>query len=173
MRYLGICAVVVMALAMWAGSAVPAFSADSGTVNAQVSVATPCITVSPTTIQFGTHAFSAGSESTTGAAAIGYASCAPIAEKIFAKATDATGADATWSLTSAWICNAVNTYNVRIWQTTSPSALVQLTKANQELESLGVGATGTFGYFGLAMPCTGSSGAGQTMSLQVIFTATF
>ena len=58
-RWLGLIAAV--AVAALAASAAPAFTADTGTVAVTVTAqaaATPCITVAPTTLDFGTLPFS-------------------------------------------------------------------------------------------------------------------
>jgi hypothetical protein len=159
-------------------SALPAFGADSGTVSAKVTVAAPCITVNGTAatdgINFGTRAFS------TPTAAVGISNadttlsnCAALTENIYAKGTDAAGPGATWTLVDARASNpctyGIDKYGVAV-PTLAPGN-VALTTPDQLLGSAGPGAIPKVMSTLLAMPCTGSSGAGQTMNFQVVYTA--
>jgi hypothetical protein len=92
-----------IAVFCFALTALPASSAVTGTVTAQVTIASPCITVSPSTpIAFGSASFSQPSNFTvlTGAPAIGITNCGSMNEALSARATDAN-AIATGGLTQA------------------------------------------------------------------------
>jgi hypothetical protein len=51
-RLLGIAGALTLGGALFALAAVPAIGADSGTVNATITAATPCLTLSGTTVAF-------------------------------------------------------------------------------------------------------------------------
>src|SRR5690349_17668262 len=82
---------------LWAASAAPGLAADTGAVSAQVTVAAPCITVSATTVDFGARSFAVlASKDLT------YTNCGPVDEKIYGKATNASGTSGTWTLDPAF-----------------------------------------------------------------------
>jgi hypothetical protein len=167
---------LAVAAAYFVMSALPAFSADSATVNAKVTVASPCIAVQVAggSIDFGTLTFSTpttvvrpGNGNTT------ITNCATTNENISARGTDATGANATWTLIGTLFpspCTyGTDKYGLDV-DKVAPGA-VALTTQDQLLGSAPAGQIqhpfNTFIY----MPCTGSGGAGQTMNFQIIYTA--
>jgi hypothetical protein len=156
-----------------------ALSADTGTVNAQVVAgATACITVtSPTngaSVSFGSLAFSAtpGSSQGSGSPDITVANCSTGSESVLASGTNATGASSTWALVGALAnqCgNSLNQYRLGVRDANNTDLF--LTAQNQTLGS--VAANGALTRIPrITMPCTGSSGNGQTMSMSFNFTAT-
>lgn len=184
-RTLALVVLVAATVVAWAASALPAFGADSGTVDATVTVATPCILISPPTVDFGSMAFRDGSEEYADLVAnpqtIGYTNCSEAAENIFARGTnaaDANGATASWALDPG-LASCPQTPDVfGMALTDATLGGVQLALDNAQLEgalapALAPGATGGFNMWHVIMPCTGSSGAGATMAMSVIFTATF
>lgn len=157
---------------LWATSAGPILAADNGTVDAQVTVATPCVTINTPTIDFGTLPFSSETLGGSGQKVINYANCGDAAERIWAAGTNATGTSATWQLSNAIgsTCSVpVNNYRLLI---TDGAIAAVLSTAAQELELLDAEAN-NFVTTTLDMPCLGSDGAGQVMSFQILITATF
>jgi hypothetical protein len=167
------CVVAVAALALGA-SAVPVFAADSGTVNAQIVVGgTACLTVS-SSVDFGTAQFQApGSNGAiVGTPSVAVTSCSTATETILARGTDATAPGVQWTLATAAPCPiaapTTNQYSLGLRLTGGSDTYLSTTNA-----SLGsVAANGTLTRTPLMrMPCTGSAGQGQTMSMSYVFTA--
>ena len=160
------------------GLATPAFAADNGSVDAQVTVATPCILLTEPvsgTSDFGTLPFSTAGTTTEGQQPISYQNCGTAAQRIWAAGTDATGGDATWYLGAGPgpICDQpLNTYRIALFGLDGSPVGAILETTPVELQSLEppfvtrLSAT-------LSMPCVGSDGVGETMSFQILFTATF
>ena len=167
----------VMALAAFGVSAAPVFSADDATVTATVSVASPCLELSgDSAIAFGTGAFSrAASPPSELSKPVGTSSlhnCSGALEDVFARGTDATGdaiPPAVWGLMPvAHPCTAgTNKYAAR---TEDASHSLSLGLANATFVTLDADETRGIG-FSMLMPCTGSAGAGQTMSFSYVYTA--
>ena len=167
---------------LWAGSAAPMLATDNGTVEATVSVATPCIIVTPSQVDFGTLPFSplGGVPTTNGLAAISYTNCSEIPERIYGRGTDATGSGAagpvSWALVQAPACGnaaapVLNEYTLATVDGVNPAQPLAL--ADQELEIVAAGSLGAVNQLAIRMPCAGSDGAGSLMSFQAVFTATF
>ena len=164
----------VAALAIGASS-VPVFAADNGTVNAQVIAnGAACLTVS-SNVDFGTAQFLAlGTTTVTvGSPNIGVTSCSGVSETVLARGTDATAAGVTWTLVTAGQCSPqglLNAYNLGLRVGANTPDLF-LSSANSSLGT--VAANGTLSRTPIMrMPCTGSTGSGQTMSMSYVFTAT-
>ena len=169
------CVLTVAALALGA-SAMPVLAADNGTVNARVVAGgAACLTVS-SDVDFGTAQFQpVGSGSVVaGAPSIIVTSCATANQAILARGTDATGTQATWNLTTTTICSAIlaqpNQYNLGLRLQGSTDTFLSTTNASIS-SSLGAGASLTRTPV-MRMPCTGSNGTGQTMTMSYVFTAT-
>lgn len=161
-------------IGLWAIGAAPALAADNGTVDAQVTVATPCIIVTPDFVDFGTLPFTPSAYDTrgVGTAPLGYESCSGIEETVFARGSDATGTSATWTLSrDGYPCLNPSPNLYRLWLNAQTS--LSLSTQDQQLEVVAAGAPGTVTALNIHMPCAGSDGAGELMSLQVVFTATF
>ena len=165
----------VAALAIGASS-VPVFAADNGTVNAQVIAnGAACLTVS-SNVDFGTAPFLAAGTTTVtvGAPNIAVTSCSTATETVLARGTDASATGVAWTLITAAPCPiaapTTNQYNLglRVGGNT-PDAFLSGTNA-----SLGtVAANATLSRTPIMrMPCTGSAGSGQTMSMSYVFIAT-
>jgi len=168
---------LVVGASLWAASAAPGLAADSGAVSAQVTVAAPCITVSTTAIDFG-----AQSLSTIAVKDLTYANCGPVDEKIYGRATNASGNSASWTLDPAFVGGAscgsgspINKYALNSYQNNNNSAsgFTMLSTTDQLIETIAGGATGSRDRVVITMPCAGSSGVGQTMSFTLTFTATY
>jgi hypothetical protein len=182
--------VAALAAAALAMTAVPAFTADTGTVAVTVTAqaaATPCITVAPTTLNFGTLAFStAGTLSQRFIGGAGnsptVANCGSADQFMTLATTNATGTSGSWTPTGSPYgtnpCPAVNSFNITGHREVDANQGIRLTSTPRLV--LGVGGTtaylqapggsDNFG-FTLDMPCQGSNGAGEQKSLTLTFTA--
>jgi hypothetical protein len=189
-RILPVLGALVLGTACLLLSAGPALTASTGTVNVTVSVAEPCVTIGGgTAVDFGTKPFWASAT----LAPIGYTAqpyltiqnCGGGAEKIYARGTDAAGLNGpSWALSDTYygsICPAVgpNVYSLAIRTGNPANVFTSLSKTNKQLplDTGGISDWGA-GYsqidaLELYMPCTGSSGAGATMAMQVTYTASF
>jgi hypothetical protein len=166
---------VLALMAQWLLGTAAAFGADTGTVDAKVTVAAPCITVSTLTLDFGALPLSG-----LGNKAVGYTNCGSVDEKIFGKGSDASGGSASWTLSSAFVGGAscgsgspTNQYSLTSYIGNTGSPYTVLNKTDQLLETVTAGATGTRDRVAISMPCSGSSGAGETMTFTLTFTATY
>jgi hypothetical protein len=164
--------------------AMPSFSADSGTVNARVSVAAPCLTATVTwpsapTLDFGSQSFTTPAQpgGTSLNDAVSITNCGSGSENVLVRGTDATTttSSAAWQLqsTDATCSVGANKYFVN---TTIRDANGQkvypattLTTANQLLANIGTGSRSVTPL--MIMPCSGSTGAGDSMSFDIVFTA--
>lgn len=155
-----------------AANAAPTFAADNGTVDAQVTVATPCITITQPSLDFGTLPFSSATTTGTSQRNVNYQNCGDADERIWAAGTNAQGGLATWTLDDLGntpLCDRpVNSY--RVWL--GGPILVNLSLVPAEIQQLAA-AGSTQVPVALYMPCVGSDGVGATMSFQILFTATF
>lgn len=163
-----------MASSQLAGT--PAFGADNGTVSATVTPDAPCITLTGTSVDFGTLRLSTSTARVTGSKAVGtlsLRSCNGASQSIYAKSTDAAGGAATWSLQRLGSANPCTSGpNVYGNSTTAGAATIDLSTSDAPLFNAAAGSTTGLG-FGLVMPCTGSDGGGVQMSFSYIYTATF
>ena len=160
---------------LWATSAGPILAADNGTVDAQVTVATPCILVTPESVDFGTLPFSTAANLSAAPRAIEVTNCGSSAEQIFGRGTDATSDGQTiWALNGEEqpCFDGLNKYNL-VARASDLDPSVHLGTTDELVESVGGGATAEVDQLLLFMPCAGSDGIGQTVSFQAIFTATF
>ena len=171
-----LCALV--GLVAFGVSAVPVFGADSGTVNAQVSAGvTACITTTTdaanSNVDFGTLSFNATGASvvSNGSPSITVANCGSTTQSLFARGTDATGTSATWTLTNGTVCDTSGTPNQYRLGINPLAGPLWLTTTNLNVASQMVSGSNTY-VPNLVMPCTGSQGNGQTMTMSYIFTAT-
>lgn len=175
MRSLNRLAVAVALATAWASSALPVLATDSGAVDAQVTVATPCIIVSPTTVDFGTLPFTTPLAQGYAARSLQLENCGTSAEQLYVRGTDATlGGNPVWSLVPSDPCSAgLNEYFLRARDNSNAGPFVGLTTTDQTLETVPAGSNALTNELQLVMPCTGSDGIGQTLTFQAIFTATF
>jgi hypothetical protein len=164
-------------------SAGPTFGQQSptGTVTASVVAnAGPCISISPTSFSYATAQFSTSSSVVTtlpSSAKPTVTNCSNQTSTISARGGQATGTSANWTLQGAPLnCNlGANNYRHELVPS-SGAGNIALTTTNQTWES-GVSGTGSAGNTRvvdgiLTMPCTGSTGAGETTSIPIILTAT-
>lgn len=171
MRRLTIVAIATAALAV---SAAPAFGDSSGSVGMSIEVAAPCLTVSPATVTFPSSPFST---STTTSASVmasprhSVTNCSAAKESIYAKGSNAAGSGgASWALASS---TGVDTYVVQLATSTPEGGhqKVNLTLTDQLVTQVSPALSLSVDAF-LGMPTVESSGAGQTMSMSVTYTAT-
>jgi hypothetical protein len=171
---------VALAVATPALATSPALGAEDGTVHATVTVGAPCITLDTTSVDFGTLSFNTPETNNFGQTpTLSVTNCSGIAVDLLVRGTDATSATsaASWSLYQGNVgaCTlGPNAYRLTHWDLGgSIWWAFHLTNSDQ-IAKVGVPAAGQHPYrLDLLMPCTGSDGAGETMSFQAIFTATF
>ena len=175
---------VLSALPAIGASVLPPPGADTstGSVSAKVTVAAPCLTVNPDSISFGSLGFSADDLNQTAGNATPFihtvTSCAPSDQKLFVKGSDAFNESGTvkWTLRPANTCIGTpntNFYGLRASENGALSGVYRdlqttnlLVRAMTASEAIPMRAL-------LWMPCAGSNGAGETMSMQIVYTATF
>jgi hypothetical protein len=153
-------------------STTPGMAADSGTVDAQVEVSSSaaCIELSVSSISFGTLAL--GAEDASGSPTIGVSNCGDADATILASGTDATGTSATWNLvdSAATCANTLGLDNYHLGLAT-PLSVTTLSTSNKEVATLAAAASIDH-VARISTACPGSSGAGQTMSMQISYLAT-
>jgi hypothetical protein len=182
--------VAALAAAGLSAGAVPAFTADTGSVTVTITAqpaAAPCITISPTTLDFGTLPFStAGALSTRFIGGAGttptVTSCGTAPQTMTVATTNASGTSGSWTPAGqnydANPCPAVNVFNLTGHREASANDTIRLTTTPTLVPAVGgigpyiqaPGASDNFG-FTLNMPCQGSTGAGEQKTLTVTFTA--
>jgi hypothetical protein len=146
-----------------------------GTVDATVTMASSavCLELSTTAIDFGTRQF--GEVGVPASPLIGVTNCSGIGEVILGRGTDATGpGGAAWSLATFGACQTgvlgTDAFRLRLESQAVPDVFVDLGTVNATLQALGAGATAAH-EAQIDTPCPGSTGAGEVMSMQIVFTA--
>jgi hypothetical protein len=168
-----------------AATAVPALTADSGTVTLSITArapAAPCLIVTPGSVSFGTLPFStnAGAGMSTADANITTTNCGTAGQNLLGSTTDATGSSGSWTpfayTGSVDPCVAPNGFYLSIFGFNTPSLFLTHTPA-AVLAALGGASPAVFPpgdkvfRMTLVMPCQGSDGAGETKTLSSTFTA--
>jgi hypothetical protein len=167
MNAVGRLALATATAALLGGLASPALAADSVTVDASVSVVGPCLTTTTNVLDFGQLSLQSGSSQP-----IDYTNCSGTVEHVFARGTDAGGGGggADWFLDdSGTPCPDLGLNRYRLQ--TFTGFLIGTT--DREIDEVEAGSDGSANGLALFMPCAGSDGIGQTLTFQVIFTATF
>jgi hypothetical protein len=153
-------------------STTPGMAADSGTVDADVtvSVSAACIELSVSAISFGTLAL--GAENVSGSPTIGVSNCSDADAAILARGTNATGTGASWNLvdSAATCANTLGLDNYHLSLAT-PLNVTGLSTSNKEVATLAAAASIDH-VARISTACPGSSGVGQTMSMQISYLAT-
>jgi hypothetical protein len=162
-------------------SALPARANESATVNAKVTVASPCLTVSftnpsATGLDFGTLAFGSGAGQGN---FFSVTNCSTAQESISARGTDATSSTSTaaWTLDDTFFggptCSTTPSTNKYALDTNfaGQTGVVRLSKSDKLVQAIAPGPTSV--HVSVAMPCSGSAGAGETMNFQFVYTASF
>lgn len=146
---------------------------DTGVVDVDFDV-TPsgaCLELSTSSASFGSILL--GEESIVAEPQVTVTNCSPADESLLVRGSDAVGTGVTWQLTGGFESCAttlgIDRYRLELLPVGVPQA-IQLSTTNQAAGTL---TSGQDKDYGLAMwaACPGSSGAGQTMSLQVSFLA--
>ncbi len=164
--------VAILALLLLLAAA-PAGAAPTGDIDATVQVDGPCITVPSTTLNFGAKGFStAATNSEASLASIGISPCTTQTMDLYARVSDAAGSG-TGAWTVAWngsglVCSL------------GPDQFGAGVKGSLDLNPTWLGSTDTLVNTGTAylfypylmMPCSGSTGVGETMTFTYTFTAT-
>ena len=159
-------------------SAGPTFGqSPNGTVTASVTVNVgPCISLSATSFTYAPAEFSTSQTTRTtlpNSARPVVTNCSNQSERILARGSTASGANnASWDILTSFNCANIETnkYKHELKLADGVSYLA-LTATDQAWES-GVAANDTRTVDGrLTMPCNGSSGAGQTMTMPIFLTA--
>jgi hypothetical protein len=177
---------VVVATVLAVG-AVPALTADNGTIVGTISVSavSPCIQISTTGLDFGTASFATqGASSREESDGVDVANCSTAESGITMTGSDATNGGSTWSLTDEWLnCDGqLNRYGLHQFElperfsgqsliTTPRTLFHHRPPTNSTVQTFAAGESETIG-FQLAMPCVGSNGAGQTLTFSIALTAT-
>jgi hypothetical protein len=145
-----------------------------GTVSADVSVPVSgaCLQLSTSAVSFGTVPL--GSVGQPATPAITVSNCGSSPESIVASGSDATAANALWTLDeSAETCDSPN-YTTDHYHLDITSAdlagPVRLSTTNKPVQDLTAGATSDH-TLKIDTACRGSSGSGRTMTMQVTYTA--
>jgi hypothetical protein len=175
-------AFALAAVAMTA-TAVPALSADSGSVAVSVTAqapAAPCLTVTPGAVDFGTLPFSRSNGEQIGAhAGVTITNCGTAGQNLLAATTDAVGPGGSWRPLAlsgtADICTAPDRFYLSLASTSRPDLYLVGTPAPVLATGGGPPAVFPPGANGfqllIIMPCQGSNGAGETKTLTATFTA--
>jgi hypothetical protein len=162
-------------------SALPAFGADTGTLDAHVTVAAPCLTVQKisggTELDFGTLPFSpsAANPSQKDTAYHQVTNCGTSPEAVHVRGTDATSStsNVTWALSSSTPAVGVsqNVYAMRVTSDATSQSTLLATSNRLLFPTVAANTTNSLLLARLFMPLAGSAGAGETMNFQIIYTA--
>jgi len=152
----------------------PGMAADNGAVDAVVTIeaAAACIELSTSSISFGTLAL--GTENAAGTPGITVTNCGEANATILASGTNASGTGAAWNLvdSAATCADTLGTDNYHLGLATPAGAqIATLSTSNKEVGTL-AGAATVDHSARISTACPGSSGAGQTMSMQINYIAT-
>ncbi len=152
----------------------PGMAADNGAVDAEVTIeaAAACIELSTSAISFGTLGL--GAENVAGTPSITVTNCGEANATILASGTNASGTGAAWNLVdSAETCgDTLGTDNYHLGLATQAgSSIASLSTSNKEVGTLA--GAGTVEHVArISTACPGSSGAGQSMGMQINYIAT-
>jgi hypothetical protein len=179
-------ALAVAFAALGAGAA-PALTDSTGTVAVSVKAQAPaaaCLTVSPSSVDFGTLRFStdnlAGQSGTQMPITVNFCGSA-VGQNLFGSTTPASGSSGSWMPqaydgSSVHPCPTPNQFYLEI-AAARPTAFRFLTQDNAPVADGGAGPAAVFPIgdevfqLALFMPCQGSNGAGETKALTVTLTA--
>jgi len=158
-------------------SSLPAFGQSAEvTVSATLRIASSCLSVSPTAVDFGTleltQPAAARSAATQGATAtVTVRNCSSQPETILVRGRAVTAPGVAWSHAppAADVCAAPNLFSQGVRD--GAAGEKRLTVNDQILKSLPPGAAEPV-TLTLVPPCSGSTGSGQAITVVYIFTAT-
>ena len=157
----------------------PAAAAENGTISASVTVAAPCVTTGAP-INYGTLGLAPnGATPAPAPGSSSYTNCSSEVEQIAATGSDATsttaGSTALWTLQSQQPCigtTTLNQYRVEAKDYAQLSLALSSSTASPLHPGLAPGTTEPLTTF-LYMPCSGSSGVGETMQFTITVIAYF
>lgn len=147
------------------------------TVTATLRIASSCLVVSPTTVDFGSLEFTQPTGMRPNAtpaeatAAVTVRNCSSQGQTILVRGGPAVGAGAVWGHAppGADVCVGPNLFIQGVRD--GSGAAKRLTIVDQVFKSLPAGATEPV-TLTLTPPCSGSTGAGQQLSTKYVFVAT-
>jgi hypothetical protein len=167
-----------------AATAVPAFSASSGTVAVSVTAqapAAPCLTVTPGSVSFGTLPFSTSNTAISqGNADLTFDFCGTAMEDLLGSTTPATGPSGFWTPRSdggaIQPCPQLDQFYLSIFGRSGSLPALYMTETPAPVVGLAGGVAGfnpgqLVVPLTIRMPCQGSNGAGETKTLTATFTA--
>lgn len=178
---------IALAVVAMAATAVPAYTADTGTVAVSVTAQAPpapCLTVTPGSVDFGTLPFSADNNANSGLSQghsgdISFSNCGTANQNLLGSATPATGASGSWTPladdgTNVHPCPAPDQFYLALFL---PHPSLYLSGTPAVVLAYGgapavypAGST-TLSRLDIIMPCQGSNGAGEAKTLTATFTA--
>ena len=182
-RWLG--TIAALTVAVLAASAVPAFTADTGTIAVSIKAqapAAPCLAVTPNSVDFGTHPFSTSNAAISQGdtdITIDFCGTAP-GQNLIVSTTPATGPSGSWTPLSYYPeltihpCPDANKFYLSLflpfpahYLTETPSAVLASIGGPPKVFPVGA-ITSRLSFL---MPCQGSNGAGETKTLTATLTA--
>ena len=146
----------------------------SGTVSADVSVlaSAACLELSTSSVSFGTLAL--GAESQAASPAVTVTNCSGSPGSLLARGTDASGPGSAWALTDATAtCSdtlGMDTYRLGL-SSSDLGGPLWLSTENKAVQGLAAGQS-TDHTVSIFTACPGSSGGGETMTMQINYLAT-
>ena len=177
----------LLSVAALSGGAIPALSADNGTIVGTVTAnaPAPCIQLSATSLDFGSVSFAAnGSDSRAESSGVAVTNCSTAVSTVAIAGTDASGPGGAWTLTDEWLncdgrLNRYGLFTVELPERFSGDYLVSTQRtlhhrrppANDGVATFDPTESETFA-FQVSMPCVGSVGSGATYSFSIGLTAT-
>jgi hypothetical protein len=174
-----------LAASALAAGAVPALSADRGTIAISITAQAPpapCLTVTPGSVDFGTLPFSTIALDSFGRTNITVDNCGSAGQNLLAATTDATGPSGSWTpIAFSGAPDPCQTLNRNgfylelftpdpfrsLFMTGTPAPVRQATSGMPEVFPAGEQVF----RLSILMPCVGSNGAGETKTLTATFTA--
>ena len=174
---------LVAAIVAFVVAPLPASASSSGTLNATVTVASPCILLDKDAVDFGSLGFSSTTTPTNGTKTAQLTNCGGQAEDILARGSDAVDSSSLPLWTLWGTSNQVNPCALGPgyffqWSAidgyANPNPTWSLVSSVEHVIASRV-AAGTPNTLEatVTMPCSGSGGAGATAHFSFIYTASF
>jgi hypothetical protein len=146
------------------------------TVTATLQIASSCLVVSPTAVDFGTLEFTQPSTARTSAApaeataAVSLRNCSSQSQSVLVRGGPAVGTGVIWGHAppGADVCIAPNLFIQGVRDASGTAK--RLTIVDQTFKTLPAGATEPI-TLTLTPPCSGSTGAGQQLTVKYTFVA--
>lgn len=153
------------------------YAQEAQTVDATVSALAVSLTISPTSVNYGTLAFETSRASTApeaGNVTFTATNTGNSTESFLVHGADATGDGFSWALTDAAGCGPISARNKYRHSVKVGAAAAQFLSLNDDTLASGVAAAGGTVHFTseLYMPCSGSDGSGKVASTAITVVAT-